>query len=421
MSKLITTSFSPNADVAQKRAVTSLLLNPFKWSKWKNGNDVEALEKDLAGYIGVSHGIAFNSGRTALYASLKALGIKKGDEVIVQGYTCISVPNAVIWAEARPVYVDIESDFNIDPEKIREKISPKTKCIIVQNTFGKPADIKRIMKIARKNNLFVIEDCAHALGSEVEGKKVGSFGDISIFSFGRDKVISSVAGGAAATESEEYASKIRAFQKELPSTGFIAIKRHLLHPLLSSLVQATYSFFGIGKALAVFFKKVGLTPLVLAADEKCAKMPKGSMQQLPNALAFLARQQLKTVDERNADRIEKAMYYQEVLHPIEGVMQPKENREYKNIYLRYTICLENANELILKAKKDKIYLGDWYDTVIAPKDSNLESVYYKKGMCPIAEKLAESSVNLPNHLAISKANQDTVLELVIEFVTHDRS
>lgn len=115
--------------------------------------------------------------------------------MILQAYTCVSVSNAIIATGAKPIYVDIDAQtLNINPQLIEKHITQKTKAIIVQHTFGIPADIHAIQSIVKKHQLFFIEDCAHALGAQYKEKMVGSFGDIAVYSFGRDKVISSVNG-----------------------------------------------------------------------------------------------------------------------------------------------------------------------------------------------------------------------------------
>ena len=120
--------------------------------------------------------------------------IGEGDEVLVQAFTCVAVPNSVLWAQATPVYADIDATLNIDPIDVEKKITNRTKAIIVQHTFGIPADMDALVALAKKHNILLIEDCAHSLGATYKGKKVGTFGDAAFFSFGRDKVVSSVFG-----------------------------------------------------------------------------------------------------------------------------------------------------------------------------------------------------------------------------------
>lgn len=145
----------------------------------KNSNQsIQKYEDMFKKFLNVSHASSFWKGRVALYAILKALGIGEGDEVLVEGFTCVVVPNAVIFAGAKPVYIAPDpKTYNMDVSQIETAITSKTKAIIVQHTFGLPADMDSILNIAKKYNLRVIEDCAPALGAIYKGRKVGTFGD----------------------------------------------------------------------------------------------------------------------------------------------------------------------------------------------------------------------------------------------------
>ena len=166
------------------------------------------MEKEFKKYLGVKYAISFNSGRSAFLAILNSLELKNDDEILLQAFTCNAVPNPIIWAGLKPVYVDCdEKTFNIDIEDLKRKITQKSKVVIVQHTFGLPAEMDEILEICQKNNLILIEDCAHSLGAEYKGKKVGTFGKAAFFSFSRDKVISSVYGGMVATNDDEFGEK----------------------------------------------------------------------------------------------------------------------------------------------------------------------------------------------------------------------
>src|SRR3989344_7854503 len=200
--KPISISLSPNTEADDILLAFKQLVQPWRWNKKK---DVELLERAFAKRLGVKHAVAFNSGRSALLAILSALEgdpsfakASEGKEVLLQAFTCNAVPNPVIWAGLKPVYVDCrEDDFNIDPVDLERKVTPRSKVVIVQHTFGLPADMDRIVEICKRRNLILVEACAHALGATYRGKKVGTFGKAAFFSFSRDKVISCVYGGMA--------------------------------------------------------------------------------------------------------------------------------------------------------------------------------------------------------------------------------
>lgn len=181
-------------------------------STWisSTGKYVTQFEVNFSKYCGVQYGVATSNGTTALHLALTALGIGEGDEVIVPDITFAATINAVIYAGATPVIVDIEEDsWCIDPEEIEKAITPNTKAVIPVHIYGQPCDMGRICDIAKKHNLYIIEDCAEAHGAEWRGKKVGSFGDISCFSFFGNKVITTGEGGMCITDSKELNEKMR--------------------------------------------------------------------------------------------------------------------------------------------------------------------------------------------------------------------
>ncbi len=162
--------------------------------------EVGLFEKEMSSFINMRAGIATNSGTNALYLALKALGIKHGDEVVLPTYVCASVLSAVNYTGATPVLADIEQGgYNINSKSVEEKISEKTKAIIVPHMFGTPANLDKLLKL----DVPLIEDCAQAIGAEYKGKKLGSFGELSIFSFYATKVLTTGHGGMILANSPE--------------------------------------------------------------------------------------------------------------------------------------------------------------------------------------------------------------------------
>lgn len=177
----------------------------------KNNRHIEKFEREFAAYGGVEHCIACGNGTDAIEIALKALGVGEGDEVIVPALTWISTSEAVTSVGATPVFVDISRDFyTIDPQKIEEKITQKTKAIIPVHLYGLPADMDAITAIAKRHNLFVIEDCAQAHGTEYKGKKVGTFGNVGTFSFFPGKNLGAYGdAGGVVTNDKDVAEKCR--------------------------------------------------------------------------------------------------------------------------------------------------------------------------------------------------------------------
>lgn len=208
---------------------------------------VVAFEEMFASKIGTLKAIAVNSGTSALFVALKALGIKEGDEVIVPTFTMIATANAVAQCGATPVFVDAKQDCNIDETLIEEKITPKTKAIIPVHLYGKPCEMDEIMAIAKKYGLFVVEDCAEAHGAEYRGKVVGSIGDAGCFSFYANKIITTGEGGAITTNNKALAkemSQLRQFY--FPKAGHYWHRKIGWNLRMSSL-QAAYGLAQLGR------------------------------------------------------------------------------------------------------------------------------------------------------------------------------
>jgi perosamine synthetase len=169
------------------------------------GERVKEFENAIANFVGVKHAVACSSGTAAIHLALNSLGVKKGDEVIMPSYVCSSLYFATLYVGAKPVIADIDiSDLNISTKSVRGLISAKTKAIIVPHMFGIPAEIDEFLKL----EIPIIEDCAQSLGAEYKGRRVGSFGDLAIFSFYATKMITTGEGGMVITNSNDLYSKI---------------------------------------------------------------------------------------------------------------------------------------------------------------------------------------------------------------------
>lgn len=183
---------------------------------------VEQFEKEFAYYLGIKNCVAVNSGYTALFLALHAIGVKEGDEVIVPDFTMIATAHAVKMCGATPVFVDVEYETgNIDVKKIEEKITDKTVAIIPVHIYGHPAEMDEIMAIAEKHDLWVIEDAAEAHGALYKGKLAGTIGDIGCFSFYHNKIISTGEGGGIVTESDVLAEKLRGLRSYNFERGYL--------------------------------------------------------------------------------------------------------------------------------------------------------------------------------------------------------
>lgn len=180
-------------------------------SGWiREGGRVKEFEEKFANYVGARYAVAISSGTAALHTALLSLGVKAGDEVIVPSLTCIPPVSMAVLAGAVPVFCDIEPQtYNLDIESVERMITKKTKAIIPINYAGHPAALDSLAEIAERNNIFLLNDAAEALGSTFKGKTVSEFGDVSIFSFSPNKTITTGEGGMLVTNNEEIAEKAR--------------------------------------------------------------------------------------------------------------------------------------------------------------------------------------------------------------------
>jgi len=414
--KPISISLSPNTERDDILLALKLLFSP--WS-WKRGPAVQKLEKEFKKYLGVKYSFAFNSGRSAFLAILNSLNLPKKSEVLLQAFTCNASVNPIIWAGFSPVFVDCnEKTFNIDIDDLKRKISQKSKIIVVQHTFGTPAEIEKVLAIMRQElkegkKLILIEDCAHSLGahyttSSGSKKMVGTFGKASFFSFSRDKIISSIYGGLVVTNDDKLAEKIREFQKKIKYPSYFWIFQQLLHPLLMNwIILPTYSIFG--KYLLVVLQYLRLLSKAVHQKEKKGKMPNYFPKKMPNALAVLALNQFRKIEKFNKHREKIAqLYFQKLKKSSFGL---PENR---GVFLRFTLKNPNAHQIIKKAWKKNLLIGDWYTSPIAPDDTKLEKINYKIGSCPKAEKLAKTTFNLPTHINISEKKAEKIVEFLLK-------
>jgi perosamine synthetase len=202
---------SPDITDPEIEAVAAVLRTP----NLSLGPKVEEFEQAISRYVGASDVVAVSSGTSGLHLCIRALGISEGDEVIVPSFTFVAVANAVRYERATPIFVDIDHEtLNLDPGLLEEAITPRTRAVIVVHTFGVPADLGRIIEVARRRNLFVIEDACEAIGAEYDGRKVGALGDVGVFGFYPNKQITTGEGGAVVTNNSQIARKARELRNQ---------------------------------------------------------------------------------------------------------------------------------------------------------------------------------------------------------------
>ncbi|HUW21985.1 MAG TPA: aminotransferase class I/II-fold pyridoxal phosphate-dependent enzyme [Candidatus Bathyarchaeia archaeon] len=413
MFKPISVSLLPNNNAADILKALKLIFQP---KNWVHGKGTKQLETDFENIYPGFRTISFLNGRTGLLAILNCLGIAKGDEVLLQAFTCVVVANSVIKCGAKPVYVDIDKDsFNMDPDDLARKITPKSKAIIVQHTFGYPAPVNEIVKIAAKYGLKMIEDCAHVIGASFVGKKLGTFGEAAFFSFGRDKVISSVFGGMVITKDQKLFNKLKKYHRSLSYPTRFFVFRQLLYLVLFSLILSVYNFFSLGKILLVFFQKLRIFINPVQDCEQRGILPSYFIGRIPNSLALLACFQLAKLSQFNENRQRIVKLYAAGLENLP--IELPNYQEGANVFplLRFTIKTEKAQKLYRFAKIREVILNNWYYPSISPPGVNYSVIGYDPKTCPVAEKTSPLVVNLPTHPKIGLREAKKVIKVIRQF------
>jgi perosamine synthetase len=318
------------------------------------GKYVEEFEEKFAKYCGCKYGISTTSGTSALHLALACLGIKKNDEVIIPSFTMIATGFAVVYCGATPVLVDAEPEtWNMNVEKIEEKITAKTKAIIPVHIYGHPCDMDLIMKLAKKYNLWVIEDAAEAHGAEYKGKKVGSIGHVGCFSFYANKIITTGEGGMVVTNDEKIAERARLLRDLAHSK-----ERRFLHTDI------------------------------------------GFNYRMTNIQASIGLAQFEKIDELVERRRSHAHLYNSLLKDVNGITLPPEKKWAKNVYWMYCILIQDEfgmsrDELMEKLKEKGIETRTSF-IPMHQQPAFLKMNLFQGENYPIAEELSQRGLYLPS-------------------------
>lgn len=348
----------------------------------------------------------FFKARVALHAILRSAGIGSGDQVLLPGYTCVVVPNAINYLGAEPVYIDIEkTTYNIDCDLLEAGIGStwipeKTKAIIVQHTYGIPCDMDRILEFAKKYNLFVIEDSCHALGSTWRGQRVGSFGDAAFFSSQWSKPITTGLGGWAKINSSKLQNNLDAilheYKKPKLSEALLLELQYLAfsalnHPRLYWIIQGIYRTLG----------KMGLAIGSSTATELSCQLPTDYQKTMHSIQDRRLKKLLSKTDQTESARKKNSTFIETAL--VKSGIQIINTPEFCDpVFLRYPVLVKNKNELLAEAKKQKVQLGDWFLSPIHPNLESWELAGYRPGSCPVAEEVSRCVVNIPTDKIMSE-------------------
>jgi dTDP-4-amino-4,6-dideoxygalactose transaminase len=413
MSAPIHHTFGPLADEQQCALARATMRAP---SRWLDGPEREELRTAITGRFRGETAL-FSSGREALLGILRAAGIGQGDEVIVQAYTCIVVPNAIEATGAKTVYADIDRDtLNLDIDATRGAITPNTRAVICQHTFGIPADTESLRALCDENNLLLIEDCAHALPSDDRPEGIGSRGDALLLSFGRDKAISGVSGGAAVVRAEKLKEPLRAQERDATDMDPGVIRRLLLYPLLYRAARPWYGV-GIGKVMLALAGKLGLLVPIVTPEEKRGEMP-AALRRLPNACAALALDQWNRLAGINMHRMGLTSFYlqEAVRRGWNAFGEGGESIIPGNIdntlpLQKFPIFVAAPGRIRAALKKKNIHLDDgWTGCVVCP--ASVTETTYADGTDPTAEATCTAILSLPTHPGMSRMEAERLMRLV---------
>jgi len=333
------------------------------------GHFVKDFEQSFAKYLGAKHSIAVCNGTVALHLAMLTLGIGRGDEVIVPTLTYIAPVNAIKYVGATPVFVDSHPDYwGLDPNRIEENITPKTKAILVVHLYGHPCDMDPISEIAEKHNLFVIEDAAEAHGAEYKGRKVGNIGMINTFSFYGNKIITTGEGGMVVTESNALSDLCM----RLKGQGVVAENMYW-HDLL------------------------------------------GYNYRMSNVAAAIGLAQLDRVDETLANKKRIADLYRRELGSMDGVVIQAEKPWALNVYWMFSILVSPMQREPLRQflAQRMIETRPFFSPVhTMPMYSE-----HRSRKLPVAQDISERGINLPSGPTLTNDEVGHVCDLVKQYLT----
>ena len=346
---------------------------------WAIGPEITQFEKSLAEYVGSKFCISFNSGTSALHASLLAAKITKGNEIITPSFTFIATPNSALMVNAIPKFVDIDMDtLGIDPECVKQNITTKTKAIIPVHYAGLPCKIEEISKIAQKKKIYLIEDAAESLGSHVNKKMTGTFGDMGIFSFAGNKVLTSGEGGAIVTDSKQLFEKL----KLIRSHGRKEILAYFSSTSTPDYVSLGYNW------------------------------------RMSSITAALALSQLNKLNKLIKLRRKNAEYLSFNLKKFSEIRVPTEPKGFYHVYQLYSIILKN-NKLRNDLKEFLTHKGIMSKVFFEP--THLTNFYRKKILkqkliLQNTEIISSRILTIPMFPGLTKKELDYICNSISEFL-----
>ncbi|MDF2881117.1 MAG: degT2 [Clostridiaceae bacterium] len=379
-----------------KEKVEPAVLRQMQSGIYIMGKTVIEFEQKFAAYIGVKHAISVNSGTDALIIALRALGIKEGDEVITTPFTFFASAETIALVGAKPVFVDIEEDtYNIDPRKIEAKITEKTKAILPVHIFGHPSNMSEISSIAKKHNLYVIEDACQAVGAEFDGRKIGSIGNAACFSFFPTKNLGAFGdGGMITTNDDDVAVICRALRE---------------HGMAQNGAKARFILEGIEDELSGT-----VSPDGLYNPYKYYNYLIAHNSRLDAIQAAVLSIKMDYLDELNDKRAKIAEYYEKELKNSAQIVTPKVKDNAKHVWHQYALRCNKKDEMGNFLAEKKVGSAAFY-----PIPLHLQKAFtylgYKQEDFPIAEMVASQTVCLPIFPELYQEELDYIVQCIKEF------
>ncbi|WP_226007433.1 DegT/DnrJ/EryC1/StrS family aminotransferase [Natrinema salinisoli] len=372
---------------------------------------VKQAEKEVLSYLGgYGHTRLFWKGRVAFYAILEALDIGDGDEVIVPGFTCVAVPNAILYRGAIPVYVDVNPDtYTITADAIEDALTGETAAVLAQNSFGLAPDLDAIADVLPKD-IPLIEDCAHGLGGEYRGQPNGTVADAAFFSTQWSKPISTGIGGIAYTSDESIGKQLDAVWQSYKEPS--RIEQTIIHNQL--LVYDTFFrpslYWPLAKAYRFLTQKTGLMEGSSTSEELTTpERPSGFEKRMGRPQATRLLSALSNLDQHVQLRRAHAENYDRWVSDF-GFGSATRTDYAKHSFLRYPVEVADKEGAIKRAKERRVKLGTWFTSPIDPIEKNLSQWAYQPGSCPVAESICDRIVNLPTDHLVNRDDVEYVLK-----------
>lgn len=330
------------------------------------GSKVKEFEDSFSQYLNAKYSVAVSNGTVALWLSLKAIGVKEGDEVITTPFSFIATANSILFCGAKPVFADIdEATYNIDPEQIQQKVNSRTKAVMGVHLFGQPFNLKGVNEVCEDYNLSLIEDAAQAHGAEFNGSRVGTTG-IGCFSFYPTKNMTTGEGGMITVSDENLDTRLRLMRNHGDEGKY------------------NHTIVGYNSRMTDIQAAIGLV-------------------------------QLKNLENMNAARIKNAEHYNKNIN-VKGITKPHVNNNLKHVYHQYVLRIEDDFPMSRQEFMEYLSSKGVGSAVHYPKPIYMQPIYqekgYEQGICPVAEEMAQRVVSIPVHPKLTEEELKHVVDVI---------